>query len=199
MATNNDLQKKQLIKSAARDLFFRFGFSKTSMEDIARQSGLAKPTLYYYYTNKQEIFNGVVIDEATRFMDKVEKNLPPELPADEKIILFFQLIYKGLKRYASEMAKVPDLMYDHSPHGKPIVEAINKSFAEKLCPLLLAGKEEGLFDFKDVDVTVSTLVFMTDFLNIEWMRLHSEKIRDQIVERMIDIVLNGLRRRETDV
>lgn len=195
MAIGNDSQKKLLIKSAAQDLFFRFGFSKTSMDDIARQSRLAKPTLYYYYKSKQEIFNEVVIDEATRFMDTVEKNLPSDVKADEKIRLFFQLIYKGLKKYASEMAKVPDLMYDSSPHGKPIVDAINKSFAEKICPLLLAGKAEGLFNFEDVNVTVSTLVFMTDFLNLEWIRAHSEKNRDRIVKRMIDIVLNGLRRR----
>lgn len=195
MSIGNDLQKKLLIKSAAQDLFFRFGFSKTSMEDIARQSGLAKPTLYYYYTSKQEIFNEVVIDEASRFMDSVEESLPPDLPADERIILFFQLIYKGLKKYAAEMSKVPDLMYDSSPHGKPIVEAINKSFAEKLCPLLLAAKREGLFDFEDVDITVSTIVFMTDFLNLEWMRQYPDKIRDQVVSRMIDILLNGLRRR----
>jgi AcrR family transcriptional regulator len=195
MSTNNDLQKKQLIKTAAKDLFFRFGFSKTCMDDIAHQSGLAKPTLYYYYTNKQEIFNAVVIDEASRFMDKVERSLPADLPADKKITLFFQLIYKGLKKYASEMNKVPDLMYDSSPHGKPIVEAINKSFAEKLEPLLQEGKTEGLFDFKNVDVTTSTLVFMTDFLNLEWIRLHPEKMRDQVVERMIEIVLNGLKRR----
>lgn len=194
MAVNNDLQKKQLIKSAAKNLFFRFGFTKTSMDDIAQQSDLAKPTLYYYFTNKQDIFNAVVIDEAGRFMDKVEESLPPDLPADQKIILFFQLIYKGLKKYASEMNKVPDLMYDHSPHGKPIVAAINKSFAEKLRPLLLAGKEEGLFDFKDDTITTSSLVFMTDFLNLEWMRLHPEKIRDQVVERMIEIILNGLKR-----
>jgi len=195
MATNNDLQKKQSIKSAARDLFFRFGFSKTSMEDIARQSGLAKPTLYYYYSSKQAIFNEVVIDEASRFMDKVEESLPPDMLADEKIILFFQLIYKGLKKYAAEMSKVPDLMYDSSPHGKPIVEAINKSFAEKLRPLLLSGKEEDLFSFEDLDVTVSAMVFMTDFLNLEWMRQYPEKIRNRVVDRMIDILLNGLRRR----
>jgi len=194
MSTNNDSQKKQLIKSAAKDLFFRFGFSKTSMEDIARQSGLAKPTLYYYYTNKQEIFSAVVIDEAGRFMDKVEQSLPSDLPADQKITLFFQLIYKGLKKYAAEMNRVPDLMYDSSPHGKPIVEAINKSFAEKLCPLLLAGKQQGLFDFKDENITTSSLVFMTDFLNLEWIRQHPEKIRDQVVERMIEIILNGLKR-----
>lgn len=193
MAVNNDIQKKQLIKSVAKDLFFRFGFTKTSMDDIARQSGLAKPTLYYYYTNKQEIFNAVVIDEANRFMDKVELSLPPDLPADQKTALFFQLIYKGLKKYASEMSRVPDLMYDSSPHGKPIVEAINKSFAEKLRPLLVAGKQQGLFDFKDENITTSSLVFMTDFLNLEWIRQQPEKTRDQVVERMIELILNGLK------
>ena len=193
MAVNNDVQKKQLIKSVAKDLFFRFGFTKTSMDDIASQSGLAKPTLYYYYTNKQEIFNAVVIDEANRFMDKVEMSLPPPLPADQKIALFFQLIYKGLKKYASEMSKVPDLMYDSSPHGKPIVEAINKSFAEKLRPLLVAGRQQGLFHFKDENITTSSLVFMTDFLNLEWIRQYPEKIRDQVVGRMIELILNGLK------
>ena len=49
--------------------------------------------------------------------------------------------------------------------------------------------------FKNVDVTASTLVFMTDFLNLEWIRIQPEKIRDQVVERMIEIVLNGLKRR----
>lgn len=196
MTANNDLQKKQSIKSAARDLFFRFGYPKTSMEDIARQSGLAKPTLYYYYTNKQEIFNDVVIDEATRFMDEVEKKLPPDLPADQKITLFIQLIYKGLKKYASEMAKIPELMCEYSPHGKPIVEAINKLLVEKLKPLLLSGKREGLFNLEDENVTAAALVFMIDFLNLDWIQRQPEKFRDQVVDRMINIVLNGLKRRD---
>ena len=80
MSVSNDLKKKELIKKAARDLFFRFGFNKTSMEDIAKQSGLAKPTLYYYYESKNSIFNEIVIEEATRFMDKVETKIPDTLP-----------------------------------------------------------------------------------------------------------------------
>lgn len=196
MTLNGDLQKKRLIKSAARDLFFRFGFPKTSMEDIARQSGLAKPTLYYYYTNKQEIFNDIVIDEATCFMDEVEKKLPPDMPADERMSLFLRLLYKGLKKYASEMAKIPELMCEHSPHGKPIVDAINRLLTEKLQPLLVSGREEGIFNFDDESITAATLVVMVDFLNLDWMQRQPEKFRDQVVDRMIDIVINGLKRRD---
>lgn len=181
--------------NSARDLFFQFGLNKTSMEDIARQSGMAKPTLYYYYPNKESIFNEVVIEEARAFMDKVERKLPGNASAEEKIAIFFRTVYQDLKYYAAKMEKVPVYMCEHSPHGRPIVEKINALFRQKLLPLLTSGKKEGNFDFEDADITVSTLVFMTDFLNFDWMHHHPEKVRDQIVETMIEIILKGLKRR----
>jgi AcrR family transcriptional regulator len=192
---NHDVEKRTLIMKSARDLFFQFGLSKTSMEDIARQSGMAKPTLYYYYASKETIFNEVVIKEAQAFMDKVEKKLPKDAPADEKIAVFFRTVYQDLKVYAAKMEKVPVYMCEHSPHGRPIVEKINALFRAKLLPLLTSGKEEGSFEFEDVAITVSTLVFMTDFLNFDWMHHNPEKVRDQVVETMIEIILKGLKRR----
>ncbi len=122
MATNNDQEKKLLIKQSARELFFRFGFSKTSMDDIARQCGLAKPTLYYYFSNKEAIFNEVVIEEAEGFMDSVEKKLPRNLPADRRIALFYRTVYRDLKAYAANLVDMPPALYEHSPHGRPIVD-----------------------------------------------------------------------------
>jgi hypothetical protein len=58
-----------------------------------------------------------------------------------------------------------------------------------------AGKEEGIFEFEDEEITALALVFMTDFLNLDWMHRHPEKLRDQVVDMMIGITLNGLKRR----
>ncbi len=195
MATNNDQEKKLLIKQSARELFFRFGFSKTSMDDIARQCGLAKPTLYYYFSNKEAIFNEVVIEEAEGFMDSVEKKLPRNLPADRRIALFYRTVYRDLKAYAANMVDMPPALYEHSPHGRPIVDKINQMLAGKLRPMLESGKREGIFQLKDEEATVSALVFMSDFLNLDWMHRYPEKMRDRVVEHMIQIILNGLKRR----
>lgn len=195
MSNNNDVEKRSLIMKSARDLFFQFGLSKTSMEDIARQSGMAKPTLYYYYPSKETIFNEVVIEEARAFMDRVEKKLPEDATAEEKIAIFFRTVYQDLKVYAAKMEKVPVYMCEHSPHGRPIVQKINSLFRDKMLPLLISGREEGIFDFEDADITVSALVFMTDFLNFEWMHHNPERVRDQIVETTIEIILKGLKRR----
>jgi AcrR family transcriptional regulator len=190
-----DLKKKDVIKKSARDLFIHFGFSKTSMEDIARQSGLAKPTLYYYYPGKEAIFDEIVVEEAISFMNHVEQRLPENLPADAKLAFFFRTIYQDLKIYAAKMADLPAYLCEHSPHGHPIVVKINDLFKEKLLPLLREGKEENIFDYEDEAYASSTLVFMTDFLNMDWIHHYPEEMCDRVVETMIEIMINGLKRR----
>ena len=65
------MDKKNEIKERARELFMRFGFHKTNMDDIARAANIAKPTLYYYYKSKEDLFNEVVLEESERFLNNV--------------------------------------------------------------------------------------------------------------------------------
>ena len=195
MRNNHNNSRKADIKSAAKNLFFQFGLAKTSMDDIAAQSNLAKPTLYYYYSSKESIFQEIVIEEAQNFIDKVEKKLPQDLPADEKIALFFRMVYQDLKQYLTEIKDLPGTLYKNYPHGKPIVDKINDVFLEKLRPLLIAGKEQGILTYEDESSTLNAMVFMTDFLNLDWMMRIPEKRRDEVVDAVVHILLNGLRRR----
>ncbi|MCB0289682.1 MAG: TetR/AcrR family transcriptional regulator [Calditrichaeota bacterium] len=194
MTVNGDIEKKALIKHAARELFFRFGFNKTAMSDIAQQSGMAKPTLYYYYPSKETIFDEIVVEEATGFINKVEKKMPRDLQADEKLAFFFRTMYQDLKEYARKMADMPKYLCEHSPHGHPIVEKLNLLFMEKLIPLLREGRMQGRFDFEDEPTMAATLVYMSEFLNFDWMQHYPETMRDRVVETMISVILNGLKR-----
>ena len=51
------------IVSSARGLFEKFGLKKTTMEDIAKEAGKGKSSLYYYFESKYEIFEAVVDQE----------------------------------------------------------------------------------------------------------------------------------------
>jgi AcrR family transcriptional regulator len=55
MAEEQD-EKTALILDAAEKRFVRYGFRRTSMDDIAREAGLSRPTLYLYFRNKEDIF-----------------------------------------------------------------------------------------------------------------------------------------------
>lgn len=194
MALQPESEKKELIKKASKELFFRFGFTKTSMDDIARQCGLAKPTLYYYYPNKEAIFDDVVIEEAGKFMAVVRGKLPRDAPPDEKLAAFFMTIYEEMKHYAAETEELPEYLCQHSPHGRPIIEKLSELFKAHIRPILREGMETGVFRIEDEEITIQTLRFMTRYLNLDWMHHNAEPVCDAIVATMIQILLNGLRR-----
>ena len=194
MSPQVDLERRDAIRSAARQLFFQFGFSKTSMEDIARQSGLAKASIYYYYTNKEAIFHEVVLEEAQGFLSEIINNLPQDAPADEKLKAFIALSYQELKVFAEKMADVPLHYCEHSPHGAPMIRELDEFFRREMAILIEEGNRSGIWTH-DADTISQTVIFMTEFLNHAWMRSFPEELRDRVIETMIDIILNGLRRR----
>lgn len=63
---------RSAILDASRDLFARFGYKKTTMEDIAMALRKGKSSLYYYFKNKEEIFQAVIEMEAELLYDKLK-------------------------------------------------------------------------------------------------------------------------------
>jgi AcrR family transcriptional regulator len=47
---------EQQIQAAAEKLFLHYGFRKTSVDQIAREAGIGKGTIYNYFRNKEELF-----------------------------------------------------------------------------------------------------------------------------------------------
>lgn len=60
MMANSSLDRRSQILRAAVTAFARHGYSKTSMESIASETGISRPALYQYYSNKTEIFRASV-------------------------------------------------------------------------------------------------------------------------------------------
>ncbi|MDR2352098.1 MAG: TetR/AcrR family transcriptional regulator [Deltaproteobacteria bacterium] len=53
---------QKAILSAARWCFLNFGFSKTSLEDIAKRANISRTLLYRFFKGKEEIFKAVFVD-----------------------------------------------------------------------------------------------------------------------------------------
>jgi AcrR family transcriptional regulator len=68
----NVSDKRRQILAAASECLARFGYGKTTMEDIAGRIGLNKTSLYYYYPNKESIFIAVIVQEAEKFLGALQ-------------------------------------------------------------------------------------------------------------------------------
>ncbi len=64
---------KEAIVNVARHIFSRFGFRKTTMDEIAIASRKGKSSIYYYFASKEEIFQAVVEKEASILKQELKK------------------------------------------------------------------------------------------------------------------------------
>jgi AcrR family transcriptional regulator len=60
-------RRQRLLESAA-SLFSRWGFDKTSVDDIAREAGISKGAVYLEFPNKDALFKSVMHWEFARYM-----------------------------------------------------------------------------------------------------------------------------------
>ncbi len=64
---------KELIINSATKYFSKFGFHKTTMDEIAKHIHKAKGVLYYYFKGKEELFNEVLKQELNAVKIELKK------------------------------------------------------------------------------------------------------------------------------
>lgn len=79
------MQKEEIVVqeiiNSAKKLMQQYGLKKTTMEDIAKEAGKGKSTLYYYFKDKEEIFNKVINQEIDEFFYAVKINVDKQTDA----------------------------------------------------------------------------------------------------------------------
>jgi len=95
------MDTKQKILDVSLKLFMQLGFENTYMDDIALKVGITKPAVYYYFKDKQALFEAA----AEQFLNQMAQmmSLEGELipPLDELLVTIFGSLPEWLGRYES--------------------------------------------------------------------------------------------------
>jgi AcrR family transcriptional regulator len=93
---------KNMILIAARDLFWKHGFRRVSVEEICEKAGISKMTFYRYFPNKIElaktVFHNVTEEGYKKFLSILNDISSPE----EKIQKILLLKYEGTNDISQE-------------------------------------------------------------------------------------------------
>jgi len=68
----NRILRERRILDAALTVFSQKGFVSASMDDIAAEAGLSKPTLYQYFPSKDELFTAMMTEERDHMLESFE-------------------------------------------------------------------------------------------------------------------------------
>lgn len=65
-AAGEDPVKREQILDGARSIFMKVGFDAASMNDITREAGVSKGTVYVYFSGKEELFAALIEREKNK-------------------------------------------------------------------------------------------------------------------------------------
>lgn len=121
---------KQIAKTA-KDLFWRFGIRRVTIEEICRTAGVSKMTFYKYFDNKIELAKYIynkVMSEAEKEYSEIKKR---DIPFSEKVKLSIKLKLKQGEDLSQEF--INELLLNEVPE---ITELYHRKMKENLQGIL---------------------------------------------------------------
>ncbi len=68
-------QRADRILDAAAELMLRWGYNKTTIDDIARQAGVAKGTIYLHWKTREDLFLALMRREYVRLVEDIQQRI----------------------------------------------------------------------------------------------------------------------------
>lgn len=97
MSKTKDELLRDKILAGADMLFQKYGLTKTTMEDIAKEAGKGKSTLYYYFKSKEEIFDAIIQREKAKLFDIIQEAVAKVPTAREKLGTLCKIRFENVK------------------------------------------------------------------------------------------------------
>jgi AcrR family transcriptional regulator len=194
-ATAGSDEKRERILRAAEALFDAQGYANTTIEQIVQQLGVTKPFVYYYFRNKQEIFETLCWTPAVACFTAMDFAEGDDRPAHVKVT-------EGIERLIrATLAHHPAAFF---PYREPQVyrpeylaaqKQLANHFYNQLCALLEEGRRDGMFEFNDTKITALAACSLPGFL-YNWYRLDGRLSADEVAQELSQLAWRvlGLRR-----
>ncbi len=91
-------ERIRAIRAAALDLFAAKGFSATRLDDVAAAAGVAKGTIYLYFSSKQDLLEAIVASTIGATLAEVEQAVAASpAPASEMLRLIGRALALGVQ------------------------------------------------------------------------------------------------------
>jgi AcrR family transcriptional regulator len=187
--------KKDCILHAACRAFARFGFKKASVEEIAKEAGVAKGTVYLAADTKEDLFYQAVHREVRAWTAEIAKLIDPRVSAEELLVRATQAGFE----YMHDRPLVKELLFGQHhlllPEWRHRLDELRELSRTNCIEILKLGVRQGVFrgdlDIEEVakilqDVLIATHLFLDRGVDA------NEKIARRLATGL-DLLMHGLK------
>jgi len=155
--------KREAILAAAFTQFSLYGFRRTSMEDIAKETGISRASLYSYFENKEEIFRSLSTSLHEKTLGEAESHLkspdsqsgaPPRVTARIEAALIARL--GPFHEILTQSAHGSEIADENNQRCGDLVRDSQRRFQTMLTSTLKAAAREGEINLKRAGLNAAT-------------------------------------------
>ncbi|MCD6374435.1 MAG: TetR/AcrR family transcriptional regulator [Caldisericaceae bacterium] len=194
-----DSKKIQILK-ASQKIFARYGYFKSTMDDIAQAMGMKKGSLYYYYKSKEDILKDVVNYESEQFLNALQKEIESLKTPQEKILRFLQFRAKEFMQLMNlHQVSIQAFLEATSIVSEMYQECFEKEI-DLLAQVINEGIEQGIFIECDPKKVAKSLLTFAEAVKFREFHKNKNIVISQIDYSSIEeeilftaqIIINGI-------
>jgi AcrR family transcriptional regulator len=184
---------RETIIKVAQDVFAKFGFRKTTMDEIAEAARKAKSSVYHYFESKEEIFKTIVEREGETLGNCLIEIVSRVNSPEEKIRLYVLTRMKEIHRLLNFYSAIKDDYLDHYAFIEKIRSEHDKKEKQIISGMLKEGIEKGVFDPNiDIESLAHSLVIALKGFEHEWIRAKDISNLEKTLSDLVGYLMNGI-------
>jgi AcrR family transcriptional regulator len=154
--------RKAEILVAAEQLFQHYGFSKTTVADIAREAGIGVGTVYLEFSSKDAISGALCRGHRETVLESMREVIKSDGSFSERLVQLIETRLDGLHTPVSGGLHGGDILFAACAATRAVNEAYAEAEVRLLSEFLEAGNEAGAFTVADAPTTASILLQVYD-------------------------------------
>ena len=156
------------ILDAAQKLFNTRGLRKTTVEDIARDAGIGKGTVYNYFDDKEAIFLAAKRAECAVLLQKFRKAIRGEQSARKQLIRFVKSWHQEISAYHQKYPMSPDVFteFGEVEEYAVIMREFHHDQKVFLKGIMETGLDSGEFQIQNIDMACWTVLVTLNGLSM---------------------------------
>jgi AcrR family transcriptional regulator len=186
---------KEAIVNVARHIFSRFGFKKTTMDEIAIASRKGKSSIYYYFASKEEIFQAVVEKEAEILKQELIKAFNETDNPEQKLKMHVLIRMRTMEKLANFYSAIKDDYLGHLDFIEKIRKKYDQEEIQMMESILVEGVKNGIFEIEDTALAAIAIVTAMKGMEIPLFWGVEEKDLESRLDHLIHILFHGVMKR----
>lgn len=183
---------KNAIKTISINLFYKKGYFATSISDIAREAGIQKSSIYYHYSNKEELLFDILKTTMVDLDENLEAQIKGVQGAEEKMRAAIQShVIFHMERQKEVIISDSELRGLTVDNYKNIMK-MRDDYERKFQSLIKDGIEKGIFADMDFKVASYGIITMCTAVSI-WFNQSGRLSKEDVAKIYTDFLIHGLK------